>query len=155
MNKIITISTFQTKKIAEKFIQKISKDFFQKKTLVLGLIGNLGSGKTTFIQGLARGLGIKEKITSPTFIIIKRYNLSIDRQISKFKTFYHLDCYRIEKTKELLNLDFKKIIKDPQNIIVIEWADKFKKIIPQETIWIKLRFINNKTREIIIKDDKK
>lgn len=123
---------------------QILKNKSGKKASILGLVGDLGGGKTTFLQGFAKGLGIKEKITSPTFVILKKF------QISKLKTFYHIDCYRIKKPEELLDLNFKKIISSPPNIIAIEWADKIRKIMPKETIWINFDFIDNKTRKIML-----
>ena len=120
--------------------QKILKErnpFGEKKAIVLALRGELGAGKTTFVQGLAKGLGIKEKITSPTFTIVKRFN-----------NFYHIDCYRIKKTKEILVLDFEEMISNPKNIIAIEWADQIKEIMPKNTIWINFELINQTTRKI-------
>jgi tRNA threonylcarbamoyladenosine biosynthesis protein TsaE len=115
----------------------------------LALEGELGGGKTTFLKGFAKGLGIKEKILSPTFILIKKFN--IEHQTSNFKHFYHIDCYRIEKPKEILNLGFNEIIRNSKNIIAIEWADKIKKILPKRVIWIDFRFRNKSEREIKIK----
>lgn len=129
----------QTKRLGKLLAKKILKKKQKREALVLALVGELGSGKTTFLQGFARGLGIKEKINSPTFVIIKR-----------FDHFYHIDCYRIKKVKELLSLGFKKIISNHQNIVAIEWADRVKKIMLKETIWINFKFINNKTRKIVI-----
>ena len=113
----------------------------KKESFVIGLEGELGGGKTTFIQGLAKGLGVKEKILSPTFVIMKKFN-----------NFYHIDCYRTQESKELLNLGFKEIISNPENIVAVEWADKIKKIMPKNTIWIKFKFIDEKIRRIVIKN---
>ena len=130
----------QTKKLGEILAKEILKEKKQKKAFILGLKGDLGGGKTTFLQGFARGLGIKEKITSPTFIIMK-----------KFSNFYHFDCYRIQKPEELLNLGFKEIISDPQNIVAIEWAERVRKILPKEVLILTFEFINKRTREIVLK----
>lgn len=135
----LTINSRQTKEVAKFLITTILKRK-NKKAVVLGLVGDLGSGKTTFTQGIARALGIKEKILSPTFTILKRY-----------KNFYHLDCYRLESQKELLTLGFNEIISNSQNIVIIEWADRIKKIMPKDTIWINIKFIDKKTRNIIWK----
>ena len=122
--KFLTTSAGQTQKIGQSLAKKILKAPFSKQAKILGLVGDLGSGKTTFLQGLAKGLGIKEKILSPTFIIIRR-----------IKNFYHIDCYRIKKPEEILGLGFKKIISDPQNIVAVEWADKIKKILTKGHAW--------------------
>lgn len=120
----------------------------KKSAFVIGLEGDLGSGKTTFLQGLAKGLGIKQKITSPTFLIMKKFNLGCSTL--KFEHFYHIDCYRVQKPKEILNLGFKEIISNPQNIVAIEWAEKIKNIIPGAAFWIRFEFINQNTRRITI-----
>lgn len=141
---IITKNPSQTKKAGEVLAKEILKIKPGKKALVLGLEGDLGGGKTTFLQGLAKGLGIKEKILSPTFVILKKFKI----KNSKFETFYHIDCYRIEEVKEILDLGFKEIVVDPKNIVAIEWADSIRKIIPKETIWFKFIFITKNTRQI-------
>ncbi len=135
-----TASPAQTKGVGEVLAKEIFKNRPGKSAKVLGLVGDLGGGKTTFLQGFAKGLGIKEKITSPTFVIMKR-----------FKNFYHIDCYRIKKPKELSDLGFKKIISNPENIVAVEWADRIKKILPKGTIWLNFKFIDNKTRKIAIR----
>ena len=149
----IASSSVQTKKIARSLAPLILKKQAQKHALIIALEGELGSGKTTFLQGFARGLGIKEKILSPTFIIYKKLQIpnSKSQTNSKFY-FYHIDCYRIKKPKELLDLNFKELSSNPQNIIVIEWADKIKKIIPRNTLWLKFEFINEKTRKITFRN---
>ncbi len=141
--KIISLSPAQTQQIGKETAKAILKEkLTRSKAFLIALEGDLGGGKTTFVQGFAKGLAIKEKITSPTFVILKKF------KIAKFKYFYHIDCYRIKRPKEILDLDFQKIIADPKNIICLEWADKIKKILPAETIWLKFKFRNNKKREI-------
>ena len=135
----ITHSAKETKKLAVRLI----KDFIgakRKNALVFGLSGELGAGKTTFIQGLAKALGVKERILSPTFVIMKHFN-----------NFYHIDCYRINKPAELKELDLEEILKNPKNIIVIEWAEKVKSILPMETIWLEFEHLGKDKRKIKIK----
>ncbi len=137
---IITKSAKETQRVgmflAEEFI-KNKPD--KNKAVVVALEGDLGGGKTTFIQGFAKGLGIKDKITSPTFVIMKKYNF-----------LYHIDCYRI-KDKDLLELDFNEIISNNCNFIVIEWAERVKKILPKNTLWLKFEYIDKNKRKILIK----
>ncbi len=137
----LTASPTQTKRLGEKLAKEILKKKLKKTAFVIGLKGELGGGKTTFLQGFAKGLGIKEKILSPTFVIMKKFKASNGE-------FYHFDCYRVSKTKELLDLGFKEIISNPENIVVIEWADKIKKIMPKDSTWIKFDFVDEKTRKI-------
>jgi tRNA threonylcarbamoyladenosine biosynthesis protein TsaE len=146
--KYLTNSAIQTKKLGEKLAKKILKKTTKKKgTFVIGLTGELGGGKTTFLQGLAKGLGIKQKILSPTFVIMKKFKVPKKKN---FYWFYHIDCYRLQKPKELFDLGFKEIISNPQNIVAIEWAEKIKKILPKNAPILKFKFIDEKTREIIL-----
>ena len=151
----ITYNLSQTQKIAKELAKEIFKNSSSnKEATVIGLVGDLGAGKTSFVQGFARGLGIKERILSPTFVILKRYKIPAriaTRSVAGGQNLYHIDCYRIERPKEILNLEFKEIIANLKNIIIIEWADMIKKIMPKNTIWIELEFINTKTRKIVIK----
>lgn len=119
-----------------------------RQAFIIALKGDLGAGKTTFIQGFAKKLGIKEKVTSPTFNIYKSYKL----KFTNYKLFYHFDCYRIEKPKDILDLNFENIIFDSKNIVVIEWAEKIKKIMPKNVLWIEFIFIDKNKREIKVKD---
>jgi len=146
----ITNSPLQTKNLAKKLAREILNCFSTKKAVVIGLVGDLGGGKTTFLQGFARGLGIRQKILSPTFIIMKKFLISN----SQFLNFYHIDCYRIKKPKELLALGFKEIISGPENIVAVEWADKIRKILPKDTLILKFEFIDENTRKIAVKNPK-
>ena len=107
-------------------------------------MGDLGGGKTTFLQGFARGLGIKERVLSPTFVLMRKF------PIPK-RSFIHIDCYRIKKAGELLDLGFKELISDHRNIVAIEWSDRIKRIMPKSSLLIKFEFIDKATRKIVIK----
>ena len=129
-------------KETQKLGKKIAKDLDFN---IIGLRGDLGGGKTTFVQGFAKQLGVKDKILSPTFVILKRFK--------KQKGYlYHLDCYRLNNSKELKELGFNDIIKDKNNIIILEWADIVKDILPKETIFIDFEFIDKNKRKICVKD---
>jgi len=143
----ITKSHKQTQKLGGKFAREILKMPLQKDAVVLGLQGNLGSGKTTFLQGLAKGFGINEKILSPTFVILKRFEVPGFR----FNDFYHIDCYRLKNEKDILELGFKKIIFDSRNIVAIEWPEKIKKVLPKNVILIEFKFISKNKRKINFK----
>ena len=145
--RITTKSAKETKKVGEFLAGEIVKsESKSKKALIIGLSGELGSGKTTFIQGMAKGLRIKEKITSPTFVIFKKFELG---SIPRLKHFYHIDCYRLNSAQDLLDLGFKEIISQ-QDLVVIEWAEKIKKILPKNTLWIKLKYLDKDKREITL-----
>ncbi len=163
LKKLRTKDFRETQKLGKKMAQEfLTAAHLCKGALVIGLEGDLGGGKTTFIQGFAKGLGVKEKILSPTFVILKRFKIypvksreegakQFNRmKTQKFKIFYHLDCYRIQAPKELLDLGFREIVSKPENIVVIEWADRVKKILPKNTIFLKFNFIGKNSREIVI-----
>lgn len=135
-----TTKAEQTKKLAAKLAKEILKTgSHQKHARVIGLVGDLGAGKTTFTQGFAKALGIKKRMISPTFLIFRRYEIpKLKTYNLKLTTFYHMDAYRIHNPKELTVLDFKKILSNTKNILLIEWADQIKKALPKDTIWIRL-----------------
>jgi tRNA threonylcarbamoyladenosine biosynthesis protein TsaE len=135
----------QTQKIAAKIAENLLMEKDRKKALVLALEGELGGGKTTFVQGLAKVLGIKERITSPTFVISRRFAITGER----FANFYHVDCYRLENQKELLALGLREILKRQENLVVIEWADKVKSLIPKDAVWVKFEWVGEDERKII------
>jgi len=152
MKKYFSKSPRETKKIAQNLAQKITKER-TRKAVILSLEGELGSGKTTFLQGFARGLRVYEKIKSPSFVIMRKYSIrqSKTRKCLEFNFFYHFDAYRIEKPSEILALGFENIIKNPQNIVAIEWGDKIKKILPKKIIKMRFKHRGENKREITIK----
>lgn len=132
-------SSAETKKFAASLAKKILRSKHpQRHALVLALTGELGSGKTTFVKGFCRGLGLKNKVVSPTFILMRRGALKHKR----FKNVFHVDAYRIKNTKELKPLRFKEVLDNPENIVLIEWADIIKKALPRNASW--LRFSHGK-----------
>ena len=135
----ITKSAGQT----QEFGQKIAADLAIKHLpLVIALTGNLGSGKTTFVQGFAKELGIKQRIISPTFILMRKYG----------ENFYHIDLYRLEEDieNEVRNLGVEDIWKDPKNVVIIEWAEKIKNLIPKNAKWIKFENLGKDERKITV-----
>lgn len=102
---------------------------------VLALLGELGSGKTTFLKGLAKGLGIKTKLVSPSFVILSRHKLPA----GKHGFFYHFDLYRLKKTADLAELGFFEILQERKSLTAIEWAEKIKKYLPSRAVIIKFK----------------
>ncbi len=111
---------------------------------MLALRGDLGAGKTTFTQALARELGISENVTSPTFVIMKIYDL----ENKVFERLIHIDAYRFDTPDELDGLNFSDFLKDPKNLIVVEWPEKVEGKLPPETVFIDFKFISETVREI-------
>jgi len=135
LKKIITNSPDCTRKEAQKMAKKL------KPGDIVGLIGDLGSGKTVFTKGLAEGLHIKEIITSPTFAILNIYNGDID--------LYHFDIYRLHSREDLENIGYEEYFYG-KGITVIEWADKCLDILPEICYLVYLKFLNENQREIKI-----
>ncbi len=145
------MTTFQssslaaTKKFAKEFAKKIIKEGSGKKAVVIALSGELGAGKTTFTQGFAAGLGIRGRIASPTFILMRSSKI-------KKKNFIHIDAYRAD-AGDFLKLGFRELVADSKNIILVEWADRLKKILPKSAIWLKFEHGKKENkRTIVIKD---
>jgi tRNA threonylcarbamoyladenosine biosynthesis protein TsaE len=122
------------------------------KKATVALIGELGSGKTTFVQGFAKRLRIKKRIISPTFVIMRKYD--IDKGLSKNRLvdLYHIDLYRISGNfeKEIKNLGLEELWQNDGNIILIEWADKIKQFLPKRTHWLNFDILSGSERNIKI-----
>lgn len=133
--------TFVTNNFEE--TQQLGEDFakFLEKGDVVALYGNLGSGKTTFVQGLAKGLGIKNRIISPTFVIVRSCKLGV-------MVFYHIDLYRMESARDIEGLEIEEIINDKNNIVVIEWAEKLKNYSSKKRIDINFSYKDENKRNI-------
>jgi tRNA threonylcarbamoyladenosine biosynthesis protein TsaE len=113
--------------------------------VVIALRGDLGTGKTTFTQGFFCGLGIKRNPISPTFVIMRRYKIPANRKsliANRFREVYHFDAYRLKKEEDVEVLGFGKIMSDPKNIILVEWPEKIKGVLPRGTI--RLDFVHGK-----------
>jgi tRNA threonylcarbamoyladenosine biosynthesis protein TsaE len=116
----------------------------------IALRGDLGSGKTTFTKGFAKGLGITKHITSPTFLIIKTYEVSRD----DIRKLYHLDLYRLRSEKEIEEIGIAEIINDPFGVVIVEWAERMGNLLPKERIDINLEYIDERKRKITIEKNK-
>ena len=137
----------------EKETINFARDF--TKTLkggnIIGLKGDLGSGKTVFSKGIARALGIKENINSPTFVLMKVY----DTQNKKIKKFIHIDAYRIKNISDLETIGALEYINDKNNLTVIEWIQNIEKDFSKHFINIEIKYIDKNQREIIVFENKK
>ncbi|MDD4409141.1 MAG: tRNA (adenosine(37)-N6)-threonylcarbamoyltransferase complex ATPase subunit type 1 TsaE [Candidatus Pacebacteria bacterium] len=147
MEEIITDDYSKTKELGFLTALKVLDEKDNEKAIVIVLNGELGAGKTTFLQGFANGLGIKRKIQSPTFIIMNHFKI----KDSRFKDYYHFDCYRLGSEQDMDFLDFDNLINDPSNIICIEWGENIKGVLPERRIDITFKVIDDKQRKIIIK----
>lgn len=137
----ITNSSQETRKLGEDFAK------FLEGGDVVCLYGDLGFGKTTFVQGLAKGIGIKNRIISPTFVIARNYKMIKDKGL-RINDFYHIDLYRTENGRDIEGLGIKEIINNENNIVVIEWAEKLGNFLPKKRIDIKFFYEKNDTRKV-------
>lgn len=106
---------------------------------VIGLVGNLGAGKTVFSQGLAKGLGVNDNVTSPTFVVMKIYDCHNHPTILQF---CHIDAYRLRGGADLLALGVEDYLGEPSTLTVIEWSDKVSGVLPD-----KAKIINIEIRD--------
>lgn len=139
MYTVLTKGPEETKKTAWLLAKEV------KGHAVIALEGKLGSGKTTFVQGFAKTLGIMEKVLSPTFVLIKIYQF----KRGQLKHLVHIDCYRLRSPKDLLHLGFRDLLKDKDSVVIIEWADRIKKLIPRGALRIKFQHGKNPAERII------
>jgi tRNA threonylcarbamoyladenosine biosynthesis protein TsaE len=131
--------------------KQIGKDLASKLNggEVITLEGDLGAGKTTFVKGLAEGLGVKKEITSPTFTLMNVYELTANSH--KLKTLVHIDTYRLKNEQELLNIGVEDYLGTPETITVIEWPEKVAELLRNKNIIeIKIEHVAEAERRIII-----
>ena len=132
--------------VAKKFVADCEKHHSDWATVV-ALQGDLGAGKTTFTREVAHLLGVKGAITSPTFVIEKIYGLP-KKGKSRFSRFVHIDAYRLEGSDELDVLGWHRIVNDPQNLIFLEWPEKVRQCLPDNTLWMTLKHVDETVRDI-------
>ncbi len=140
--KMRSSSRTDTEKVAKEFVRGLPKHA-GKTAMIIGLYGDLGSGKTTFTQDVAHALGISGDITSPTYVIEKKYAIAHPA----FSQLVHIDAYRLASGKELLALDWPALLADPKNLILIEWPERVADILPEHRT-ISFSFVSEHERDI-------
>lgn len=145
MKKLTTQNEIQTFALG----QKLGADCHGGEVFILN--GDLGAGKTKFLQGLAKGLGIKAKVNSPTFNIMKIYKLKGAAAKGGVNAFCHVDAYRLRSSKDLISLGIEEYFNAPGIVTAIEWGDKVKDIWPKKAIIISIKSLAENKREISIK----
>lgn len=111
-----------------------------RSATIVTLSGTLGAGKTTFTKALAKTLGVTARVSSPTFILMKFFAVPPKQG---WKQLIHIDAYRLEKPEELQVLGWDTYCKDPDTLMVIEWPEKIKKLLPKDVIKVKLAYAGN------------
>lgn len=129
-------------------LRKLRTIFTEGKTPVLAISGDLGAGKTTFVQELARQLHVTELVVSPTYVIMKKYHVD-EESVEVFSTLIHMDVYRVEDVDEMRVLRFEEVLREQGAVVCIEWAEKIKALLPLHTIYMDIRITGEHTREIV------
>lgn len=110
---------------------------------VICLQGDLGAGKTTFVQGVAQGWGSMDSVSSPTFIIVNEYRHPNDGSL------FHMDAYRLDSTPEAEELDLDSML--AEGALLIEWPERLDGLVPPEHLWIALEYVDDEEREMKFK----
>lgn len=118
------------------------------RAILVALSGDLGAGKTTFAQGFMKGLGIRAKIQSPTFVVMKRFAIPSAYK-SRFKAVFHIDAYRLKRPSELLNIGFAEMLRDPHAIILLEWPEKVQRCLPRKYILVRLEHRTTRNQRML------
>src|SRR3989344_1113024 len=155
----------ETQKIAGDLATKIIKSptspsqTLLQRASVITIEGALGAGKTTFVKGFAKALGVKVKIKSPSVVLMKYYPITysalyikktIRNSQSVIRKLYHLDCYRVRDHRDLATLDLRSLFMSPDSIVLIEWPERVSKILPKKLIRVHIDHLSKNEREIQI-----
>jgi len=135
MLSIITRSPEETRKVG----QTMGRNLFPSS--IVALMGELGSGKTVLVQGIARGLGITSLVKSPSFLIVREYE--------GFLPLYHLDLYRIRTEEEIISLGYEEYLYQKKGVVVIEWAERMKNLLKLSHLQVRLEVISPLERRLI------
>ena len=141
--KTVSRSVEETSEIAAKWVEGLEP--LAERATIVGLAGDLGSGKTAFTKAVAKALGVTEFVTSPTFVLEKIYQLPGHQG---FAHLIHIDAYRLEGGSELLDIGFADIRQKSDNLILIEWPEKVADALPSDMVKIDFTFVNENEREI-------
>lgn len=140
---VVTQSAAETKKLGQDLGAELRVSV--RGATVICLYGELGSGKTTFIQGLAKGLGITARLLSPTFIIVRRYQIP-----GKGNFFYHVDLYRVKNEADLDSLGLAEILADNSAIVACEWTEKLGSLLPQQRTDIHFATLEDNAHQVTL-----
>jgi len=140
-----TFSSTETKRLGEEVARILSARRGRKAALVIALKGDLGAGKTTFVQGFFKGVGIKKRATSPTFVIMRRYSV---KRVG-LSHLHHMDAYRLRRPEDVTPLGFKEILEDPKSIVLVEWPENIKNALPRSAVKIDFKYGKKENERII------
>ncbi len=144
-----TFSQNEIPEVAREVLHFLTPHTTNQTATIAALSGDLGAGKTTLSQAIARELGVKENVISPTFVIMKIYELTG----KKWKHLIHIDAYRLESGTEIQKLGWQEMIADPKNLILIEWPEKVADVMPPNAHKISLMHKGDDMRHITLSID--
>ena len=150
MEKYLTNSSLETKNLGSNFAKQL------KSGDAVLLYGDLGAGKTTFVQGLAKGLNISDRIISPTFVLVRQHEIPHPTPLLKGEgddrkiNLYHIDLYRIEVHTEIESLGLEEVVNEDGSITVIEWADRLSDFKHEQGYKVWFDYIDENQRQIRI-----
>lgn len=130
IQRVTTNSTAQTMAFGQRLARRL------KGGEVIALMGELGAGKTTLVKGLAAGLGIRQPVRSPTFLLLRAYPV---RGHKKILQLVHVDAYRLKHPTELLAIGLNDYLAKPDTVTIIEWADKIPRLLPRQRVAVRLK----------------
>ena len=145
MSTIITITDLD--EVAQKILAIAVENKKENRATIIALSGDLGAGKTTLVQTIAKLVGISDSLQSPTFVILKNY----ETKHVFFKNLIHVDAYRLDSKEELLKINWQNYAANPDNLICIEWPEQVDGLLPDDTLCVLLEHVSEQERRINIK----
>ena len=121
---MVKVALGELQGLAQEVLAKLPEG--NERAIILALTGELGAGKTTFVQALAKELGVEDTVQSPTYVLMKKYDISY----RQFTSLIHIDAYRLEKTEEFAALKPETFLNDPHNLVCIEWPERIEGALP-------------------------
>ena len=135
----------ETEETVERFLGEILKPHAPR---IIGLSGNLGAGKTAFVKAIGKKAGVKDTVSSPTFVLLRLYRISPRSVLGKrFSRLAHIDAYRI-KPEELHVLGWDELVRDTKTLLVVEWPEMIQKKMPKDARIVRMEIVDEETRDI-------
>ena len=145
-----TVSSIkELRTVAKGFLSVLAKSPESSRAVLVGLSGDLGAGKTAFTKCVAEVLGIADTVTSPTFVLEKRYDIPHGSLVGgRFTKLIHVDAYRLYKGEEMKALDWEGTLADGHNLILLEWPEQVSEALPKNTLQISFEYVDDSVRRV-------
>lgn len=150
MQEYLTHTPEETQAVARQLVTTLmGASGVRGTSTIIALQGDLGAGKTVFVKGIADMLGVRDVVTSPTYVIEKVYSLP---EGSHWKHVVHIDAYRLQGEEELHTIGWNDIATDPGNLICMEWPEQVGIAVPERAVWVTIHQENDTTRRIVVSE---